>query len=310
MAFRDITSSVAPWTCSHTTILAARTSMVALKGVITSTRDVQNRGLNLSKRGSGGNNSSSITGRKWSRRGTSRIRRDITRSNALISTTGEESTGEALFFSDSSFKYSASIFWISVENVGITSISFFSSLRTQDFLHNSMINTRKMSEFSLVPAMMQTRQAVLAWRRMDLFWEGMIMLLMKPKQYLTATLRSFFSIGTPTSIHLGVSSDIRGANYFFITFQDCIYNVTITFQLSTPDDHIVNMLEFGCRLLTLWHQGTIEFSNPIWNVRATELSEELEFVGLQTTYDLWVPINDTISRQPLLLYDGPQPLNL
>jgi len=47
-----------------------------------------------------------------------------------VSTTGEGSTGAAFFFSASSFKYSASICWMSVQGVGITFTSFFSSQGT------------------------------------------------------------------------------------------------------------------------------------------------------------------------------------
>ncbi|KAG5571082.1 hypothetical protein H5410_060848 [Solanum commersonii] len=112
--------------------------------------------------------------------------------------------------------------------------SFFASLGTRARLHSSMINTGKGSEvwhclalitiscaiiiprLSFISSMMQPKQAALACRKIDLFWDGIIVLLMKPNQNLSAMFRSLFSIGAPISSHLGASSDMRGSNHFFI----------------------------------------------------------------------------------------------
>ncbi|KAG5585883.1 hypothetical protein H5410_046317 [Solanum commersonii] len=50
---------------------------------------------------------------------------------------------------------------------------------------------------------------------MDSFWDGMIVVLMKPNQYREAMFISLFSIGAPTPNHLGVMSKIIGANQPF-----------------------------------------------------------------------------------------------
>ncbi|KAG5572260.1 hypothetical protein H5410_062026 [Solanum commersonii] len=44
---------------------------------------------------------------------------------------------------------------------------------------------------------------------MDSFWDGIMVLLMKPNQNLAAMFKSLFSIRAPTSIHLGVSHSAR-----------------------------------------------------------------------------------------------------
>ncbi|KAG5600643.1 hypothetical protein H5410_032013 [Solanum commersonii] len=140
-----------------------------------------------------------------------------------VSTTGEESTGAAFFFfAAPSFKHSASILRISVEDVGINSTSFFRSLGTRARLHISVINTGKGREVwryldlmaiscpTIIPklihcrAMIAPRQAVFEWRRTDSFWDGITILLIKPNQYLAATYKSLFSIWNPASNHLGV----------------------------------------------------------------------------------------------------------
>jgi len=48
---------------------------------------------------------------------------------------------------------------------------------------------------------------------MESFWDGIMVLLMNPNQYLAATLMSFFSMGVHASIHLGVTSEIRVPAY-------------------------------------------------------------------------------------------------
>ncbi|KAG5605153.1 hypothetical protein H5410_026645 [Solanum commersonii] len=73
----------------------------------------------------------------------SRVGKSASAGSAFVSTTGEVSTGVAFFFSASSFKNSTSILQMSVEDVGITSISFFSSLGTRAHLHRLMISTGK-----------------------------------------------------------------------------------------------------------------------------------------------------------------------
>lgn len=48
-------------------------------------------------------------------------------------------------------------------------------------------------------------QSALGRQRMDSFWDCMIVLLIKPNEKQVVMFRSFFSIGTPTLIHLGVA---------------------------------------------------------------------------------------------------------
>ena len=90
-----------------------------------------------------------------------------------------------------SLSYSASILQISIEVVGITSTSL-ASQGTRACLHNSMINTwnesevwlclarMSISEAMIVPmfirvfSMMQPRQAALARRRIDSFWDSIM----------------------------------------------------------------------------------------------------------------------------------------
>uniref|UniRef100_M1DKJ0 Uncharacterized protein n=1 Tax=Solanum tuberosum TaxID=4113 RepID=M1DKJ0_SOLTU len=132
-----------------------------------------------------------------------------------MSTVGDESTEVAFYFLASSFKYSTSMRRMSLKEVGITSTFFFSSRDTRACLHNSVINTKNesdvwrclalmaisylmiMPKFIFFSSMMEPRQDAFMWRRIDSFWDDIIVLLMKPNQYLAATLRSFFSIGAP-----------------------------------------------------------------------------------------------------------------
>ncbi|KAG5606286.1 hypothetical protein H5410_027778 [Solanum commersonii] len=85
-------------------------------------------------------------------------------------------------------------------------------------------------KFSVVPLMRQPKWADFAWSMIDSFYEDMIVLLMKPNQYLVAIFRSFFSITTPASIHLGVPSDINRANHSFITSTRDLKQVFIVFE--------------------------------------------------------------------------------
>ena len=48
-------------------------------------------------------------------------------------------------------------------------------------------------------------QSALGRQRMDSFWDCMIVLLIKPNEKQVVMFRSFFSIGTPSLIHLGVA---------------------------------------------------------------------------------------------------------
>lgn len=71
-------------------------------------------------------------------------------------------------------------------------------------------------KFSLVPSMMLPRQADLAWRRMNSFWDGIMVLLMNLNQNLTPMFKSSFSMGAPISSHFIVPYDISGVNHFFM----------------------------------------------------------------------------------------------
>lgn len=100
-------------------------------------------------------------------------------------------------------------------------------------------------------------------------------------------------------------SDVGSHHLFFWKTKDCIDSITITVHLSALDEHIVNRLEFGSRLLSFWHQGTVELSDPTSNVWATELGKYMEFVWSEETHGLWIPVYYSISQQQLLPYDGP-----
>ncbi|KAG5610298.1 hypothetical protein H5410_021579, partial [Solanum commersonii] len=103
----------------------------------------------------------------------------------LTSTSRDVSTGDALLLSTSSRVYLTFMHRISVEDVGVTPISLFSSRGTLAHRHNSVISTRKGRDVwhclslmviscsiinpnsSLFWAMIDSRQAVFGWRRMD-----------------------------------------------------------------------------------------------------------------------------------------------
>lgn len=70
-------------------------------------------------------------------------------------------------------------------------------------------------------AMIKIKQYALFLCRMDSFWDGMMVLLIKPNQYLNSTLRSFF-IGSPDLNRLGVPSNMRGSTYFFMFSKDLV----------------------------------------------------------------------------------------
>ncbi|KAG5576526.1 hypothetical protein H5410_056660 [Solanum commersonii] len=63
--------------------------------------------------------------------------------------------------------------------------------------------------------MMDPRHATLEWQRTDLFWDGIMVLLIKTNQNSAAILKSLFSIGAPGSIHLRVVSKIKGTSHPF-----------------------------------------------------------------------------------------------
>ncbi|KAG5619772.1 hypothetical protein H5410_004990 [Solanum commersonii] len=96
---------------------------------------------------------------------------------------------------------------MSVEEVGITSTSFFLSRDTR------ALGTHPIND--------STKTAAFLRQRMDSFWDAMILLQMNPNRYL-AVFRSFFSINIPTSIHLGVPSNKRGVNHFFISSSEVV----------------------------------------------------------------------------------------
>uniref|UniRef100_M1DCA4 Uncharacterized protein n=1 Tax=Solanum tuberosum TaxID=4113 RepID=M1DCA4_SOLTU len=160
--------------------------------------------------------------------------------NESILTFGEVSSGAYLFLLTSSPVNSALIHRMSVEDEGMTSISWTGSWGTPARWPNSVIKIGNGREVSLYLALMaisyevssprlirlldmiEPRQAALRWRRIDSFWDGMIVLLMKPNQNVEAMFMSLFSIGAPASIHLGVVmvSEIIGANQPFKSSRD------------------------------------------------------------------------------------------
>ncbi|KAG5595277.1 hypothetical protein H5410_036509 [Solanum commersonii] len=89
-----------------------------------------------------------------------RVGKAASASKESTSTSGDVSTRASLILSDSSFMYSASMHRMSMEDVGVTSISLFS--------------------FNRFLAMIDLRQATFGWRRMGLFCDGMIELLINP----------------------------------------------------------------------------------------------------------------------------------
>lgn len=44
------------------------------------------------------------------------------------------------------------------------------------------------------PTMIDKRQAAIEWRKIDLLWDDMILLLLKLKEYLATTLMYFLSL--------------------------------------------------------------------------------------------------------------------
>jgi len=157
--------------------------------------------------------------------------KDASEDNESTSTSGEISAGAALLPSASSHVYSALIRRMSVEEEGFTSISLATSRGTSARLHNSMTKTRNGRDVCLCLAlmaisyemnsprsmrlldMMYPRHAALEWGRTDSFWDGIMVLLIKPNQNWATILKSLFSIGASASIHLGVISEIKGASH-------------------------------------------------------------------------------------------------
>ncbi|KAG5592339.1 hypothetical protein H5410_042853 [Solanum commersonii] len=145
----------------------------------------------------------------------------------------------ALLLSTSSRVNSTSIRRMSVQEKGMASISFTGSRGTPACRHNSVIkikNDRDQVSLFLaliaifgevscprsihLLAMIEPRQAALGWHKIDSVWDGMIVLLMKPNHNMEAMFMSFFSMGAPISIHLGVVSEIIRSNQPFKSFRD------------------------------------------------------------------------------------------
>lgn len=86
--------------------------------------------------------------------------------------------------------------------------------------------------------------------------------------------------------------------------QNIINRLTLTLDLLSQDNYIVNQFERCYLLLPLWYQGPItciELLDPISYIKATRLGKDLEIISLQTTHNLWVPINYTVSGYTILL---------
>ena len=86
--------------------------------------------------------------------------------------------------------------------------------------------------------------------------------------------------------------------------QNIINRLTLTLDLLSQDNYIVNQFERCYLLLPLWYQGPIrciELLDPISYIKATWLGKDLEIISLQTTHNLWVPINYTVIGYTILL---------
>ena len=64
--------------------------------------------------------------------------------------------------------------------------------------------------------MMQTQHDSFVCLRIDLFLDDMMVMLMKPNQYLPATLGPCFFNSFSNLSHVGVLSDIKRENHFFM----------------------------------------------------------------------------------------------
>ncbi|KAG5586518.1 hypothetical protein H5410_046952 [Solanum commersonii] len=158
--------------------------------------------------------------------------------NESTLTSGEVSAGAALLLSTSSRVNSSSICQMFVDNTRMTSISLIGSQGTLTRWHNSVIKIGNGREVSLclalmtiscelssprsirLMAMIESMQAALGWHIIDSFWDGMIVILMKPNQNWEVMFMSLFSMGAPASIHLGVVLEIIGPNQSFKSSRD------------------------------------------------------------------------------------------
>ncbi|KAG5609522.1 hypothetical protein H5410_020803 [Solanum commersonii] len=102
---------------------------------------------------------------------------------------------------------------MSVEEKGVTSKSLASSRGTPAHRHNSVIKIGKGKEVCLCLAlidisclirsprsmllwdMIAPRQDALGWYRMDSFWDGIMVMVMKLNQKRAAILKALFSMG-------------------------------------------------------------------------------------------------------------------
>ncbi|KAG5631057.1 hypothetical protein H5410_002774 [Solanum commersonii] len=97
-----------------------------------------------------------------------------------MSTSRDVSTGAVLLLLVSSRVYSTSIRQMSVEEEGLTLISLASSHGTLARRHNSVIRTRNGMKVDAPSGYDILRQDTFGWHRMDSFWDGIMVLLMKP----------------------------------------------------------------------------------------------------------------------------------
>ncbi|KAG5590120.1 hypothetical protein H5410_040634 [Solanum commersonii] len=140
--------------------------------------------------------------------------------NKSTLTSGEVSTGASFLLSTPSSVNSGSIHRMSVKDERMTSITFVRSRGTPARWHNSVIKTENSRDVDPPPGNDSTKVSRLRMAQIDSFWDGILVLLMKPNQNLEAMYMSLFSMGAPTSIHLGVVSEIIGANQPFKSSKD------------------------------------------------------------------------------------------
>lgn len=158
---------------------------------------------------------------------------------------------------------------------------------------------------------------------MDLFCDDMIEVLKNSNKYQAAMFGSFFSIGAPTSIHLGVVSEIRGDSHPFRSSR--VYEVImLCYSCSNPaalssallislmlhlkcpiwDHYKLPRSEATSLFLALGYQITIisvEFPDPCGNVWAMRPGEELKPVEPNSVPYNWVFVCYTVRGQSLLL---------
>lgn len=69
-------------------------------------------------------------------------------------------------------------------------------------------------------------------------------------------------------------------------------------ELFFPYNYRINRLEYHCMFFLLWYISpirSIEILDPILNIQAMRLCDDLELIRLQTSNNLGVPVNCTIS---------------